>query len=87
MPASLCCWVQWGDDCVVYHHPSGKTHFLNAGAALLLREVLVEPKDSLTAADELAGAQGASADGRFREYVDQMLRRFDELGLVDRVAT
>lgn len=74
------------DEHVVYHHPSGKTHLLNPGSALLIREVLREPRTSAQAAEELARLQEALADARFREHVAGLLSRFAELGLVARVA-
>lgn len=70
---------------MVYHRPSGKTHFLNAGTFLLLREVLRESLDAAEAAKGLALLQGAHADERFCEHVASLLERLDELGLVRRV--
>lgn len=72
-----------GDEHVVYHHPSGKTHLLNAGSALLIQEVLREARTSEQAADELARLQGALSDPRFREHVTGLLSRLAELGLVE----
>jgi PqqD family protein of HPr-rel-A system len=76
-------WFVAGDEHVVYHHPSGKTHLLNAGSALLIQEVLREARASEQAADELARLQGALSDPRFREHVTGLLSRFAELGLVE----
>jgi PqqD family protein of HPr-rel-A system len=76
-------WFVAGDEHVVYHHPSGKTHLLNAGSALLIQEVLREPRTSEQAADELARLQDALSDPRFREHVTGLLSRFAELGLVE----
>ena len=70
----------------MFHRPSGKTHLLNAGGIILLREVLVEPLAAAEAADRLADSQGAVADDRFRQHIDALLRRFEELGLVERIA-
>lgn len=75
-----------GDEYVVYHHPSGKTHLLNPASALLVRSVLREPRTPEQAADELARLQHAHSDGRLREHVAGLLSRFAELGLVDRCA-
>ena len=75
-------WADWGDDCVLYHVPSGKTHLLNAGAMLLLRQVLVVPLTAAEAADRLAELQRASPDSRFQGHIAQLLQRFDALGLV-----
>ena len=79
-------WAVWDDQHVVYHHPSGKTHLLNPGSALLIRSVLVKPLSPADAAVELARLQGAMADERFIEHLRQLLVRFDEWGLVERVS-
>jgi PqqD family protein of HPr-rel-A system len=79
-------WFASGDEHVVYHHPSGKTHLLNAGSALLIQAVLRDPRTSEQAADELARLQDALSDPRFREHVSGLLARFAELGLVERLA-
>jgi len=50
---------------VLYHRPSGQTHFLNEGGALLLRECLLEPRDAVQAARALADLQGAEPDPQF----------------------
>lgn len=70
---------------MVYHRSSGKTHFLNIGTCLLLREVLLEPLDAPEAATRLARLQGARVDDRLFEHVAQLLTRLDELGLVRRI--
>ena len=77
----------WGDEYVVYHHPSGKTHLLNEGSALLLRRVLNTPKDVASAARELAELQGGLLDERFIGHVGELIVRFDELGLVELLGT
>lgn len=77
-------WAQWGDDFVVYHRPSGKTHFVNAATAHLLTSVLVEPKTAIAAAEELASAQDATGDAEFFAQVDRLLSRLEHVGLVER---
>ncbi len=77
----------WGGEHVLYHHPSGKTHLLNEGSALLLRCVLITPKDVAAAARELAELQGGLLDERFVGHVTGLIMRFDELGLVEPVPT
>lgn len=71
---------------MVHHRPSGKTHFLNSASSLLLREILLDPMDPETASAHLAAAQGSDPEPEFEEYVAGLLIRFEELGLVERVA-
>ena len=78
-------WAIWEDGAVVYHHPSGKTHLLNAGSVALLQDVLTSPLDPVAAAETLASLQGGLADDRLRGHVADLLARFDELGLVTSV--
>jgi PqqD family protein of HPr-rel-A system len=85
-PTESCLWADCQGDWVLFHRPSGKTHFLNAGTALLLREVLRTPLHAGAAAAELARLQGGSLDARFQSHVADLLRRLEELGLVERIA-
>jgi len=78
-------WAHFGTDFVLYHRPSGKTHFLNAATALLLKEVLVRPKNALEAAEELADHQAAVASYDFLAAVQHSLEHLEHLGLVERV--
>lgn len=77
-------WVEHGDQVVVYHRPSGQTHFLNASAALLLIEVLVRPSTLDEAAAALSERAGPPSPA-MRERVRQLVLRFEELGLIERV--
>jgi PqqD family protein of HPr-rel-A system len=80
-------WADYGPDSALYHRPSGQTHFVNAAAALLLREILSEPMDSAGASRALADAArgDAALPPQLDEYVNTMLHRLEELGLVERV--
>ena len=71
-PASLD-WACWDDDCVLFHRPSGKTHFINAPTAQLLRVLQSSP---LTFDEICAQVHLDAADTR------ELLSRLDELGLV-----
>lgn len=82
-------WADFGDQFVVFHRPSGQTHFLNESAAVLLIDVLASP----TTLEEAARALLGELDDRptpgepsreLRERVLRMLVRFEELGLVQR---
>jgi PqqD family protein of HPr-rel-A system len=83
-PAQDLIWVDFGDDCIVYHRPSGKTHFLNGASALLLKTVLLEPKTARVAAEELAACEQAVGDAEFFATVAESLEQLAHLGLVER---
>jgi PqqD family protein of HPr-rel-A system len=80
---TLLCWTQFGDKWAVYHRPSGKTHFINAATARLLRELLLCP---LTV-DEILPALLAAASPTEQEEIlgttGELLLRLEELGLVE----
>lgn len=77
-------WAELGDDYVLYHRPSGKTHLLNAASAALLRQVLLEPKDARSAARELADREGAEGHADFVDAVTAALAQLEHLGLIER---
>ena len=76
-------WVESGDEFILFHRPSGKTHFVNRAAFLLLDQVLREPRDLARAIDELALAQDAPVIDDFAQDVAALIGRLDELGLVE----
>lgn len=80
-----CNWVTFENDFVVYHRPSGKTHFLNVGSEVLLTDVLTEAR-SLTSILDIFASDDTDED--HEEYVRQMqsmLDRLEYLGLIERV--
>lgn len=79
-------WAHSDSGHVLYHRPSGQTHFLNDGAMLLLSRCLLEPREATAAALELARLQNAEPDARFLEHVSGLLRHFENLGLIESVA-
>jgi PqqD family protein of HPr-rel-A system len=83
VPAPDLIWAEVDGQFVAYHRASGKTHFLNAPAAALLRSVLVAPKTAATATEELAAMQGAHTDASFNAAVSQLLGHLEHLGLVE----
>jgi PqqD family protein of HPr-rel-A system len=84
-PESALRWWEHDGEHVLYHRPSGKTHFVNASMWLLLSEVLSAPRslESLTA--ELASLLGVPCDEEFAASIATMIPRLEELGLVRRV--
>ena len=83
-PARELAWSALGDAYVVYHRPSGRTHFLNAATADLLEHVLAEPRTAEDAAEALATREGAPGSSEFFAAVAQSLALLEHLGLVER---
>ena len=78
-------WAQFGEDFVVYHRPSGKTHFLNAASHLLLTSLLSNPRSFESILDNF-GAEVASEDeAPYSAEMNSMLHRLEHLGLIERV--
>lgn len=78
-------WRDWGADHVLFNNASGQTHFLNElGAAslmLLSRRPLTEDELCRLLCDEL----GLDRDAELYNYLVDMLRNMDDLGLVEPV--
>jgi PqqD family protein of HPr-rel-A system len=83
-PGADLAWRRIGDEYVVYHRPSGKTHFLNPPSAHLLLDLLRQPRTAAAAAAALAAAETAEAGEEYRAAVTRLLFRLEELGLVER---
>jgi PqqD family protein of HPr-rel-A system len=77
------CWAQFGDQWAVYHRPSGKTHFVNAATARLLRELLTRPHTVNEVLPELLAAASPTEHAEIRVTAGELLLRLEELGLVD----
>src|SRR5687768_489363 len=77
-------WSRMDDAFIVYHRPSGKTHFLNAATADLLAQVLATPRTARSAADELAAREDAAVDSDFIRAVAESLVQLEHLGLIGR---
>jgi PqqD family protein of HPr-rel-A system len=83
-PAANLAWAEFDDAFIVYHRPSGKTHFLNSATMQLLTRVLTSPHTASTAAERLAADQDAVGDEAFFAAVAESLRYLEHLGLVER---
>ena len=77
-------WRTWGAESVVYHRPSGKTHFVNESSRWLMTDVLREPKsvEDIVAVFAPAGADPDSNE--LHAEVGALLARLEYLGLIDR---
>lgn len=83
-------WLEDQDRAVVYDRRSRQTHVLNATAAAALKLLMDPPQDApLDAADLGRGLAaldppgGGPDEGAVRELAVEILRTFDELGLIE----
>ena len=83
-PDDFLSFTSEGGGYVLYHRPSGKTHFVNEPAWILLSQALCEPKSLDALTDDLARLQDVEASDDLRAYIESLLLRFEELGLVER---
>lgn len=79
-------WFRCDGQVVLHHLPSGKTHFLNEQTARLLGSILRFPTTANEAARRLLPPEADSEDvvGATTDYLDELLPKLDELGLVRR---
>jgi PqqD family protein of HPr-rel-A system len=68
---------------VLFHKPSGKTHFVNAATAYLLCELLQKPQP-LGAVVALFAPSPEDEDGESVGAVLDLLRHLEDLGLIER---
>jgi PqqD family protein of HPr-rel-A system len=78
-------WRRWDGQHIVYHRQSGDTHLLNELAARILRRLEEGPAEPGELASHAAAVLGIEADGPLLRQIPELLSRFEELGLVDRV--
>lgn len=76
-------WVSFDGEFVLFHRPSGKTHFVNEATALLLREILREPRDLHAIVARLAPGVSSEERDAIRASTLEQLWRLTELGLVE----
>ena len=75
-------WVSFDDDFVVYHRPSGKTHFLNEASKVLLTELLDDARDLPSILDAFATADSEDHSEEYVRQMKGMLGRLEDLGLI-----
>ena len=81
-PGSLM-WEQWDGEYVVYHVPSGTTHFLNATGGLILHRLVEGDADARGLAEVISQETGVVVDGQLTAQVESILIRFSQLGLIN----
>ncbi|HEY8506703.1 MAG TPA: HPr-rel-A system PqqD family peptide chaperone [Steroidobacteraceae bacterium] len=77
-------WAVWDDAYIVFHRPSGKTHFVNESTWLLLTDLLREPRELPAVVEELARLRHLEVNEELRAQIWELLLRFEHLGLVVR---
>jgi PqqD family protein of HPr-rel-A system len=75
-------WMEDGPQAVVFDRRSQQTHVLNPTATTALRLLLDGPLDAAELSRRMAGF-AAAADGSGPELAAEILRTFDELGLIE----
>ena len=84
-PPSELSWRDWGDVVVVYHHGSADTHQLTPLGAEAIRCLQAGPLTAQQLCDKLIETCQVESDQDLHRYLEQLMLRFDELGLVERV--
>jgi PqqD family protein of HPr-rel-A system len=82
---SDCALAQWDDHVVVFHRPSGLTHFINASMAQLLTDVSAGPCHTELLVDRFIDDPDSFGPPEVRDHVLSLLFRLEELGLIERV--
>jgi PqqD family protein of HPr-rel-A system len=78
-------WVSLDDNFVVYHRPSGKTHFLNQSSKVLITEILADAKDLSSVLAAFAHIDTDAHSEDLARQVTGMLDRLEDVGLIQRV--
>lgn len=78
-------WNGWDDEHVVYHRPSGRTHFLNAASAALVQYFLVEPRSTQAVAMSFPPPDGPADSPEHHEEIALLLARLEHLGMIERI--
>jgi PqqD family protein of HPr-rel-A system len=76
-------WMEDGPQAVVFDRRSQQTHVLNPTATTALRLLLDGPLDAAELGRRMAGPGAAASDGSGAELASEILRTFDELGLIE----
>lgn len=86
VPRERLIWTSWGEDFIVFHRPSGITHFLNAASHYLVDDFLRQPRTVAdVGAEMLALTGGENEPATVRRHMHSLLSRLEEIGLVERV--
>jgi PqqD family protein of HPr-rel-A system len=75
-------WATLDEGAAVYHRPSGKTHFLNAGSVAMLERLRARAATADELALVLAGGEISAVTPEFVGHIAVTLQYFSELGLI-----
>ncbi len=78
-------WREWDGEWIVFHPDSGDTHLLDPFAARVLERLEAAPADAATLVQRLAESPAAPPAGDLPSMVEQLLRVFDDAGLIEPV--
>ena len=76
-------WRSWNGDHVLYHGASGDTHHVSAVAAAAIHQLESGPATVEQLCRHLEQTLGLRADRELVGQLEEMLERFDELGLIE----
>lgn len=76
-------WRQWDGDYVVFNPASGDTHVLDIATGEVLMRLAAGPASIEEIADRLAAFLDVDKDSGLAEAATEMVRKLDELGLIE----
>jgi PqqD family protein of HPr-rel-A system len=77
-------WVCYDDEYVVYHRPSGRTHFLNFATYRLLAHILTSPVSLDEVTEAFTSSSKPADESLIRDELGLTLKHLEALGLVER---
>ena len=78
-------WREWDGVFVVYHCASGDTHLLQPVATATLKRLQRNPATTEELIQGVRGELGLEAEPGLSEQIHELLRRLNDLGLIERV--
>lgn len=81
-PENLLAWRVWDNEFLVYNTASGQTHHLNLLAGEALRSLEAEPGSARALVCRLADQFEIAEDSPPLQMIEDLIRQFDELGLI-----
>jgi PqqD family protein of HPr-rel-A system len=76
-------WVQWGDECVLYHEGSGDTHLLEPFVMEVLQALHRAPATVSTIVEVLAREGGEETRHQMSNHIDSLFSTLHRLGVIE----